>query len=148
MKEAAENSEDFPWSLNRISQIVSWCKLVRLVSICRAGHAGHGWNTTVSGVAPGRKAAGATGVLLGHTQMLTMLTVEHPTPFFPCSYLKRVYKYLSSCAQCSEVSVMSTIHNFLQQREKKQMRFMIFSGLTFPSCHRHCQYIQIWHTWG
>lgn len=40
MKEAAEKSKDFPWSLNRISQTVNWCKLVRLVSVYRAGHAG------------------------------------------------------------------------------------------------------------
>lgn len=44
MKEAAEKREDFPWSLHRISQMGNWCKLVRRVSICRAGRAGHGWN--------------------------------------------------------------------------------------------------------
>lgn len=42
MKEAVEKSEDFPWSLNRISQIGNWCRLVRHVSICTAGRAGHG----------------------------------------------------------------------------------------------------------
>lgn len=66
VKEAVEKSEDSPWSLNRISQTVNWCKLVRLVSIYRAGHGGDGWNTTVSDVALGRKAIGVTGVLPGH----------------------------------------------------------------------------------
>lgn len=42
MKEAVEKSESFPWSLSRISQIGNWYKLVRRVSICRAGRAGDG----------------------------------------------------------------------------------------------------------
>jgi len=67
MKEAAEKSEDFRWSLNRISLIVNWGKLVGLVSICPTGHARDGRDTAVGDVAPGRKAAGGAGVLPGHT---------------------------------------------------------------------------------
>lgn len=42
IKETVEKSEDFPWSLNRISQTGNRCKLLRRASICRAGHNGDG----------------------------------------------------------------------------------------------------------
>lgn len=60
--------------------------------------------------------------------MLTVLTVEHPVPFSPLSYLNSFCKYLSSCIQ---KPVMSTIHELLQQRKEKEIRWMIFPHLTF-----------------
>lgn len=61
--------------------------------------------------------------------MLKMLTAEHPVPFSPLSYLNSFCKYLSSYIQ---KPVMSTIHEFLQQRKEKEIRWTIFPHLTFP----------------
>lgn len=115
----------------------SWCRLVRLVSTWGAGPAGakhRHWRCA----ARSQRGWSSWCSARTRTQMLTVLFVEDPAPFFPPRYcLKCFYKYLNSCSQPSEVLVMSVIQRFLQQRKEKQMRSVIFFTPTFPSCHAH-----------